>query len=115
MAFGRLKKSQGDCCTANEGKCWDMSQRVGRCHSTETLKAPARTMDVIPVAMGLVGSQQRGDVVGLMLLMITVTLWKEQIMRGRDRKDEQSVRRSRETKSRLPWWFGWAVLVAGRA
>ena len=52
MAFGRLKKSQGDCCTANEGKCWDMSQRVGRCHSTETLKAPARTMDVIPVAMG---------------------------------------------------------------
>ena len=63
----------------------------------------------------LVGSQQRGDVVGLMLLMITLTLWKEQSMRGGDRKDEQSVRRSRETKSRLTWWFGWAVLVAGRA
>lgn len=63
----------------------------------------------------LVGSQQRGDVVGLMLLMITLMLWKEQSMRGGDRRDEQSTSRSRETESRLPWWFGWAGLVAGRA
>lgn len=63
----------------------------------------------------LVGSQQRGDVVGLMLLMITLMLWKEHSMRGGDRKDEQSTSRSRETKSRLPWRFGWAMLVAGRA
>ena len=54
----------------------------------------------------LEGSQQRGDVVGFMFLMITLMLCKEQSMRGGCRKDEWGMSRSQETKLGLPQWFG---------
>ena len=117
MAFGRLRKSQGDCCTVNEGKWWDLSQRGRQVPQHRDVEDSGQDRGSYSSCNGklLVGSQQRGDVVGLMLLMITLMLWKEQSMRAGDKRDEQSTSRSRETKSRLPWWFGWAVLVAGRA
>lgn len=85
----KAKTSQGDCCTVNEGNGGIRVRKAGRCHSTETLKIPGQNWAGRYSSCNgklLVVPQQRGDAVGSMLLMITLMLWKEQSMRGGDRK-----------------------------
>ena len=110
------QKGQGDCCTVNEGKRWEMSLRGRQVPQHIDLEGQGQDCGSYSNCSGklLEGSQQRGDVVGFMFLMITLMLCKEQSMRGGCRKDEWGMSRSQETKLGLPQWFGWAMLVAGR-